>query len=60
MKDIKWLWLYLRWEEKAIHMQQIRYFHLLMAASSIISKREQDLLLSCGEIISSVVFTNMY
>ncbi|RDI47401.1 aspartate kinase [Falsibacillus pallidus] len=27
--------------------------------SSSISKREQDLLLSCGEIISSVVFTNM-
>jgi aspartate kinase len=26
---------------------------------SKISKREQDLLLSCGEIISSVVFTNM-
>lgn len=26
---------------------------------SSISKREQDLLLSCGEIISSIVFTNM-
>ncbi len=26
---------------------------------SKITKREQDLLLSCGEVISSVVFTNM-
>ena len=26
---------------------------------SKLSKREQDLLLSCGEMISSIVFTNM-
>lgn len=32
---------------------------LLGGNNSLISKREQDLLLSCGETISSVVFTNM-
>lgn len=32
---------------------------LIGASGSKISKREQDLLLSCGETISSVVFTNM-
>lgn len=32
---------------------------LVGGSNSLISKREQDLLLSCGEAISSVVFTNM-
>lgn len=32
---------------------------LVEKRSSYINKREQDLLLSCGEVISSVVFTNM-
>lgn len=34
-------------------------FSLIGGNSSEITKREQDLLLSCGEAISSVVFTNM-
>jgi aspartate kinase len=32
---------------------------LINGSKNNVSKREQDLLLSCGEIISSVVFTNM-
>ncbi|EIJ81446.1 aspartate kinase I [Bacillus methanolicus PB1] len=32
---------------------------LIGGNASKVSKREQDLLLSCGEIISSIVFTNM-
>ncbi|WP_077211575.1 aspartate kinase [Bacillus dakarensis] len=32
---------------------------LVGGSKSLITKREQDLLLSCGEAISSVVFTNM-
>ncbi|MFD0825353.1 aspartate kinase [Neobacillus sp. M.A.Huq-85] len=32
---------------------------LIGGINSKISKREQDLLMSCGEVISSVVFTNM-
>lgn len=32
---------------------------LIGGAQSLISKREQDLLLSCGEAISSVVFSNL-
>ena len=34
-------------------------FSLINGSKSSISKRETDLLLSCGEIISSIVFTNM-
>ena len=40
-------------------MQQILYFHLFMVLNELISNRETDLLLSCGEIISSIVFTDM-
>ncbi len=32
---------------------------LINGSKSLISKRETDLLLSCGEVISSIVFTNM-
>ena len=32
---------------------------LINGSKSLISKRESDLLLSCGEVISSIVFTNM-
>ena len=32
---------------------------LVNGSDSLISNREMDLLLSCGEIISSIVFTNM-
>jgi aspartate kinase len=32
---------------------------LIDGGSTLISKREQDLLLSCGEVISSIVFTNL-
>jgi aspartate kinase len=35
------------------------FLSLIGGNLSNISKREQDLLLSCGEIISSIVFTNM-
>ena len=34
-------------------------FSLINGSKSSISKRETDLLLSCGEVISSIVFTNM-
>ena len=34
-------------------------FSLIDGSKSLISKRETDLLLSCGEVISSIVFTNM-
>ena len=34
-------------------------FSLINGSKSLISKRETDLLLSCGEVISSIVFTNM-
>jgi aspartate kinase len=33
--------------------------HLIDAKETLVSTREQDLLLSCGEIISSIVFSNM-
>lgn len=39
-------------------MQQI-HFSLIGSNESKVSKREQDLLVSCGEIISSIVFANM-
>src|SRR3954469_23430849 len=32
---------------------------LVKGTDNLISKRETDLLLSCGEVISSIVFTNM-
>ena len=32
---------------------------LVNQEESTISKREQDLLLSCGELISAIVFSNM-
>src|SRR4051794_3819915 len=32
---------------------------LVNGPSTLLNEREQDLLLSCGEVISSVVFTNM-
>ncbi len=35
------------------------FLSLVGGSLSKISKREQDLLLSCGEVISSIVFTNM-
>ena len=34
-------------------------FSLINGSKSLISKRETDLLLSCGEVISSIVFTDM-
>ena len=43
---------------KGDHMQQIHYFRLITTPNRLISNRETDLLISCGEVISSVVFTD--
>ena len=50
---------YRPWAEKAIRMQLILCLICFTADRIAITEREQDMLLSCGETISSVVFASM-